>query len=152
MGRGYGQLAPREARFQPWYEVAIDTIGPWEIEINGGVHKFYALTMIDTVTNLTELARVSSTKAVDAAEKLEHNWLFRYPRPVRIIHDQGPEFTGDAFHRLLRTYGIRNAPIGTRNPQANSICERMHQVVGNMLRTLLHTNPPQNVQHAEALV
>ena len=28
----------------------------------------------------------------------------------------------------------------------------MHQVVGNILRTLLLTNPPQNVQHAEVLV
>jgi transposase InsO family protein len=145
-------LAPREARAQPWYEIAIDTIGPWEIEIDGENRKFYALTMIDTVTNLTELARVSSTKASDVAQQLEMNWLFRYPRPVRIIHDQGPEFTGETFHRLLRIYGIKNAPIGTRNPQANAICERMHQVVGNILRTLLHTNPPQHMANAEALV
>jgi hypothetical protein len=52
----------------------------------------------------------------------------------------------------MRVYGIQNVPIGTRNPQANAICERMHQVVGNILRTLLHTNPPQDMNTAEALV
>ena len=28
----------------------------------------------------------------------------------------------------------------------------MHQVVGNILCTLLHTNPPQNMENVEALV
>lgn len=49
-------------------------------------------------------------------------------------------------------YSFQNAPIGTWNPQANAIYERMHQVVGNILRTLLHTNPPQDMDTAEALV
>jgi hypothetical protein len=40
--------------------------------------KFYALTMIDTVTNLVELAHVASTKAQDAAIKLEMTWLMQY--------------------------------------------------------------------------
>jgi hypothetical protein len=34
-------------------------------------------------------------------------------------------------------------------PQSNAVCERMHQTVGNVLRTLLHGNPPQNIANAE---
>ncbi len=30
-----------------------------------------------------------------------------------------------------------------KNPQSNAVCERMHQTVGNVLRTLLHGNPLQ---------
>ena len=30
VGLRYGHLAPREARVQPWYEIAIDTIG-WSV-------------------------------------------------------------------------------------------------------------------------
>jgi transposase InsO family protein len=153
-GRGYGHLAPREARVAPWYEVAIDTIGPWEIPMQPGnnVLKFHALTMIDTVTNLTEIMRVRDTTAQSAATAFEVGWLFRYPRPVRVIHDQGTEFMGENFQAILRQWGIRNAPIGVRNPQANAICERMHQVVGNILRTILHTNPPPNAVAANALI
>ena len=32
-------------------------------------------------------------------------------------------------------YGIKAKPITVRNPQANAIVERVHQVIGNMIRT-----------------
>ncbi len=32
-------------------------------------------------------------------------------------------------------YGIKRKPITTRNPQANAIVERVHQTIGNMIRT-----------------
>lgn len=32
-------------------------------------------------------------------------------------------------------YGLKRKPITTRNPQANAIVERVHQTVGNMIRT-----------------
>ncbi len=35
-----------------------------------------------------------------------------------------------------------------KNPQSNAVCERMHQTVGNVLRILLHGNPPQNIANA----
>ena len=34
MGPGYGALPPREASAAPFYEVAVDTIGPWTIVVN----------------------------------------------------------------------------------------------------------------------
>ena len=34
----------------PWFEVAIDTVGPWDMELaNRETRKLYASTMIDTV-------------------------------------------------------------------------------------------------------
>jgi Integrase zinc binding domain len=41
-GPGYGELPPREALFQPWYEVTIDTIGPWSVIENGESISMYA--------------------------------------------------------------------------------------------------------------
>jgi hypothetical protein len=40
---------------------------------------------------------------------------------------------------------IKDAPTSSKNPQADAICERMHQTVGNVLQTLLHGEPPQDV-------
>jgi hypothetical protein len=65
------------------------------------VRKFYALTMIDSVTNLAELIRVPNTTARAAAAAFEVGWLLRYPQPVRLIHDQGTEFTGEDFQALV---------------------------------------------------
>ena len=39
-----------------------------------------------------------------------------------------------------------------KNPQSNSICEQMHQTVGNVLRTILHGNPPANLTRARDIV
>ena len=50
------------------------------------------------------------------------------------------------FSRMIKEdYGLRKKPITTRNPQANSIIERVHQTVGQMLRTF-------RVQDTEDLV
>ena len=125
-GQGYGHLAPREAAIAPWCEVAIDTIGPWEVLVNGNAMKFNALTIIDTVTNLVEILRVPNMTAQASATALEMAWLYRYPRPVRIIHDQGTEFTGEGFQAMLRRWGIRNAPVGVRNAQANECKQQQH--------------------------
>jgi hypothetical protein len=34
----------------------------------------------------------------------------------------------------------------------NAICERMHQMVGNVLRTLLHREPPRDVTKAKDFI
>ena len=36
---------------------------------------------------------------------------------------------------IKNDYGIKGKPITTRNPQANSVVERIHQVLANMVRT-----------------
>ena len=37
---------------------------------------------------------------------------------------------------MIKTdYGVKVRPITTRNPQANAIVERVHQMIGNMIRT-----------------
>ena len=36
---------------------------------------------------------------------------------------------------LVHDYGIKRKPITVRNPQANAIVERIHQVIANMVRT-----------------
>ncbi len=40
----------------------------------------------------------------------------------------------------------------SKNPQSNAICERMHQTVTNVLRTLVHNNPPQNMTQARDII
>jgi len=47
-------------------------------------------------------------------------------------------------YRRLRT--------SAKKPQSNAICKRMHQTVGNVLRTLLHGEPPKNIAKAKDYV
>ncbi len=89
-GRGYGYLAPREALVAPsWYKVAIDTIGPWEIELHNKATKiFHGLTMINTVANLVEMQRMASTSAQNAASTLEMNWFIQDQSELSMIKEQ----------------------------------------------------------------
>ena len=72
--------------------------------------------------------------------------------PRNCIHDNGGEFNGFIFQELLESWGIKDVPTTSRNPTANAICERMHQTVGNILRTMIYTDPPHTVTEAKKLV
>ena len=62
-------------------------------------------------------------------------WLTRYPRPEKVICDRGTEFMAEFRNMITNIYGIKQKVITSRNPQANAIVERVHQTLGNMLRT-----------------
>ena len=82
----------------------------------------------------------------------ENNWLARYPRPSRCIHDNGGEFTGAAFLHMLQVNGIKDVTTTVKNQQANAIWERFHQSISNTLRTMLHTYPPNNIDQVNDIM
>ena len=87
------------------------------------------MTMVDPCTNLVEIKHTVSTTAKEAAAAVENTWLSRYPKPLRILFDQGPEFS-TAFTDMCHDNGIAHSNSSSRNPQGNSIIERTHQTIG----------------------
>ncbi len=140
-GRGYGLLPKWEVQIAPWGEVAIDLIGPWKVKVNGRQVEFNALICIDTALNLVKLIHVDTKTANHLCDKFTQSWLCWYPCPVRCLHDKGGEFIGQNFQWLLEILSIKDVCSTSKNPQSDAICERMHQTVNNVLRTLEHTNP-----------
>lgn len=61
-------------------------------------------------------------------------WLSRYPRPEKVLYDNGSEFKKN-FQPLLKDFAIKATCTSIKNPQSNAILERIHQVVGSMLKT-----------------
>jgi hypothetical protein len=137
---------------RPERQVSLDLIGPWVLRIGDESMSFHALTIIDLVTNLVEIVRLDNKTSDHVAMHFVNTWLARYPKPVSCVHDQGGEFIGWGFQAMLDRYDIKSRPTTSKNPQANSICERMHQTVGNSLRVLRHFNPPAGAQTPEALL
>lgn len=151
-GRGYAHTPARQALAAPFHEVAVDLIGPWKVTVNGQELVFNALTAIDTVTNLPEIIRVENKTAEHVARQFELSWLARYPRPMRVVYDQGGEFKGRGFKAMLNLHGIKPVPTTVKNPQANAICERMHQTAANALRILMNHRPPHDAAEAAGLM
>jgi len=50
------------------------------------------------------------------------------------VYDNGSEFKLNIEY-ICDSYGIKRKPTTMKNPQANTILERVHQVLGHMLRT-----------------
>ena len=146
-------MAPRTVRAAPWEQVDIDLIGPWTVPVRtGNSYEFMALTCIDRVTGLAELIRVEDKTSMHVAAKFDECWLSRYPRPMTCCHDNGGEFTGWEFQQLLADFGIKDVPTTSRNPASNGICERMHQTVGTVIRTLVLENQPRTLKHAQVVI
>jgi hypothetical protein len=53
---------------------------------------------------------------------------------------------------MLEQYNIQRQPTTVKNPQANAICERMHQAVGNSLCVLKQWTPPNHLDDAHLLI
>lgn len=150
-GKIYGESAPRDASATPWQEVHCDSIGPWTIELRAKELKFHAMTMIDPGTNLVEIKRTLSTTAVEGAAAVENTWLSRYPKPLKIVSDQGPEFSTE-FTAMCTSNGIIHSTSTSRNPQGNSLIERIHQTIGQVLRTVCASRNPKTKHEAEAVI
>jgi hypothetical protein len=132
--RQYGYLPPRQVNANPWAEINVDLIGPWNLVLQNKVElEFRALTIIDPVTNFVEIIRIHNKTAKHVGLQLENAWLSRYPCPTRCVYDQGGEFTGSEFKAVLTRHGIKNVPLTAKNPQSNAICKRMHHTVADAL-------------------
>ena len=142
----------RDLKEQPFEEVARDLIGPWKVQVRGKSYEFNTLSAIDTVTNLVEIIHIGCKSSEHITNRVVQSWMARYPSPKHCVHDNGGEFVGWEFQQFLDKCNVKDVPTTRRNPQANSICKRMHQSVGNILRTLLHGDPPKNVSKANKMV
>jgi hypothetical protein len=148
-------LAPRTAPLLPWHEVHVDFIGPWKIKINKHQMLYNALTCIEPVTNLIEIVRLRGPKTAENTRiHFENNYLCRYPRHLRIVHDNGPEFMGHDFQIALAHAGIncKSIHISPNTPTANSVIESSHKAIGQVIRTLLHLKQPTSSAEADALI
>ena len=108
------------------------------------------MTMLDPVTGWFEIVEVPNYVIEDIKHKttretvdktsarisrlFDQTWLSRYPRPRRVIFDNGSEFKKD-FVPLLKDWSIKPKTTTIKNPQSNSPVERIHQVLHHMFTT-----------------
>ena len=133
----YGHLPEKRAEAIPWERLCVDLIGPYTIRNRKESPnlKLWCLTMIDPATGWFEVKDIKKKTAINIANILEHVWLTRYPWPQMLQYDKGSEFMAEFAEMIENDYGIKRKGSTTRNPQANAIIERIHQTLGNIIRT-----------------
>jgi Integrase zinc binding domain len=128
----YVLLPPKTAESDPWVMICVDLVGTFTIKTPIKTHSLLALTMIDPATGWFEIVQANS-KLATSIQDLSHNtWMARYPCPQFIVFDNGGKFKRE-FKQMCENYGIKAKLTTSHNPQANTIIERVHKVVNNML-------------------
>ena len=142
----YGHVPPKEAEtMEPWHTVCVDLIGNYSVkakvrQTDGSIKvceiNLLCMTFIDPATGWFEIVEVPQIDQTSArmSQLFDEVWLSRYPRPRKVIYDNGTEFKKN-FQPLLKDFAIKPTCTSIKNPQANAILERIHQVVGSMLKT-----------------
>ena len=132
----YGLLPPKNPEVIPWKTLCIDLIGPYKFGQGKKEVVLHCLTMIDPATGWFEIVEVPNKQADEIINLLEITWLTRYPWPTEVVMDRGKEFAREVRDTLIGEYGVIRKLITTRNPQANAMVERAHQVIHNMVRSM----------------
>ena len=94
-----------------------------------------AIIMMDPATSWIEIRSVQEARLDLVPYQVELAWLTRYPLPNNFMIDRGKEFLADSKIITANDYGMLCGPISVRNPQANANVERVHQTIGNIIRT-----------------
>ena len=90
------------------------------------------------------MAQIPNKMAAEIAEITEKTWFTRYPLSQQIVFDRGTKIMAVFAKMCQNEYGLKRKPITTRNPQSNAIIERIHQTIGNIIRTFDVSNIVNN--------
>ena len=91
--------------------------------------------MIDSATNWFEIKATTEKSSLNVMDSVEQAWLSRYPWPDCVTCDRGTEFLKDFAFTMKADCGVPKHSTTVRNPRANSILERVHQTLGNLIPT-----------------
>ena len=82
------------------------------------------LVMADCFSKLIAAAPLKTKTSEETAKKFEEAWIQTYGPPERLHTDQGAEFAGAPFERLLQMKGINKSWTTPYHPQGDGQVER----------------------------
>ena len=101
------------------------------------------LMTVDHYSKWVSAIPIRNKQSRTICKALENNVLPSLPRiPVRILTDNGPEFTSEEFKILLERYNIVHVRTTPYKPASNGAIERVNRTIGELLRIL--TKEPRN--------
>ncbi|GKT28856.1 hypothetical protein ADUPG1_005069, partial [Aduncisulcus paluster] len=117
-------------RTKPFETVELDLIGPLPEDKYG---YRYILSMIDTVTRVSELAPLRKKNAKSVAKEFLDHICLRYTVPSSILTDWGTEFDNALMKSVSEFLGFQHLFAITHNPRSMGIVERLNGVIKRSL-------------------
>ena len=142
-GSDYGNRLKTTGAIQPqgpWDTLSVDIVGPLSADCR---HEF-VIVFVDCFSRYSILVPASNHTANTVSEALLRHVVPCFGTPRRLLSDRGWEFVGEVWVSLTRSLGIQRLLTSPYHPEGNSINERSHRTINNMLRArLLEGLPPR---------
>lgn len=122
---------------QPWQMIALDLMGPFPRSTCGNT---MLLVICDWFTKFVVLQPMRQATSKKVADILEKKVLLEYGIPQIIIADNGQQFRGNEFKKLLKKYEIEKMWYNSRYTPQNNFTERANKTIGNALRAYVGEN------------
>ena len=116
----------------------MDIVGPLPADRQ---HEFI-IVFVDCFSQFTILVPASNHTADTVSDALLRHVVPYFGTPRRLLSDRGREFVGDVWGRLTSSLGIQRVLTSPYHPEGNSINERSHRTMNNMLRARLLRDLP----------
>ena len=97
---------------------------------------------VDCYSRYTILVPASNHTASTVSDALLRHVVPYFGTPRRLLSDRGREFVGEVWDKLIRSLGIQRLLTSPYHPEGNSINERSHRTINNMLRARLLDGTP----------
>ena len=129
----------------PWDTLSVDIVGPLPADSR---HEFI-IVFVDCYSRFTVLVPASNHTADTVSEALLRHVVPYFGTPRRLLSDRGREFVSEVWQKLTTTLGIQRVLTSPYHPEGNSINERSHRTMNNMLRARLLKDLPSRKWVAE---
>lgn len=124
---GQGVLPDHDIACAPCEEFTINLIGPWTTFTPHPDIDFFALTCINTTTNLAELKRILEKFSHHIATYFEQAWLSHYHQPMQVIYGNGGEFTGLFMVNTVKIAWFRHCLTWSQQRRQLTMAHETHQ-------------------------
>ena len=120
-------LPSREALVAPWFELAVNFIGQWQINIGQQVLHFQALTCSDMDSNIAKIVQINNKSSPHISVLFENNQVAQYPCPSCCKQINGEVFICEAIIHMLYVSSINN--LTTTIEAFTSLCQMWNNLI-----------------------
>jgi transposase InsO family protein len=133
-------LVPLRHEDAPFALVAMDVVGPINPASSHG-HR-WILTFHDAFSKLLVAYPLRSTKAPTIVAHL-HRYVTDFEVPDALLTDRGTNVDSSLVKSFCDSFGIRKLRTSAYNPRGNSLVERSHRVMSDIIATCLDDSNPR---------
>ena len=83
-----------------------------------------------------------SLKFKDWLHRLDYYWpiIYRFSVPMRIIHDNGPQFASQSFYQFCDKYQIQNVASTAYHPAINGLIEAFNKMIIKIFKKFIFSS------------